>query len=414
MMRARLLAQLGRTEEAISDLQMLTGQQPENFEALITLASLYASADRWESVEALIPTIAARPQLQDVALYLEGRAALSKNRVGTARAKFEAAIEAIPKDADSLRRTLYFYRGVCLDKLKRYEEAEELILNAIDAGFRPETAEEVLLASRILLRAERHEDAIPLLEAITLNHITPSAEVWAMLGRAHLANDTTTLAISAFNKSLLINPEQSKTLALRGSLLRKIGDLEGALADYENAHRLIPSSPVISYERGLVLLQLSRIDDAEAFLHNAARTLSTHYTLDLLHATCAFAIGKNQEATESLLEYLTEIPADIEPSAIYLARFLPVDIQNDSDDPVLKYFDGNTDRKTVLDWAGTAKTPEQAQKKICAVAFWMAQHELACERKENARELLKIATEIGLSEQPEFQFASWQLRSIKD
>ena len=52
--------------------------------------------------------IAKRPNY-DVALYLEGRASLAKNRVGTARAKFEAAIQALPKSQPV--RSLFFYRG---------------------------------------------------------------------------------------------------------------------------------------------------------------------------------------------------------------------------------------------------------------------------------------------------------------
>ena len=67
---------------------------------------------------------------------------------GTARAKFEAAIQALPQEANLLRRSLFFYRGLCLQKLGRHEEASTSILNAIDAGFRPETSEEALVAGR--------------------------------------------------------------------------------------------------------------------------------------------------------------------------------------------------------------------------------------------------------------------------
>ena len=345
MTRARLLAQIGRPEDAISDLQVLTGQQPENFEALITLASLYASVDRWESVEELIPPIAARPELRDVALYLEGRAALAKNRVGTARAKFEAAIEALPKSADSLRRTLFFYRGVCLDRLGRSIEAEEDILDAIDAGFRPETADEAIRASRTLLRADRPADAIPILEAITLNRVQADARVWAMLGRAHLAEETIPLALSAFNESLLIDPKQSETLALRGSILRKIGDLKGALGDYEAAHQLRPSSPVLSYEKGLVLLQLGRVDEAETELRIAARKLEAHHTLDLLHATVAISTGAIEAAKASLGEYFDGIPSEPVASAHYLATLMEVGPSADFKNPLTEYFNGNAKRK---------------------------------------------------------------------
>ena len=96
MMRARVLTQAGRIDEAIKDLQLITNQQPDNLEAFVTLASLYASAERWDSLQGIIAPIAADPTLQDIALYLEGRAALAKGRAGTAREKFEAHCACCP------------------------------------------------------------------------------------------------------------------------------------------------------------------------------------------------------------------------------------------------------------------------------------------------------------------------------
>ena len=426
LLRARLLTQIGHFDQAITDLQNLTAQQPQNFEALIILASLYASVERWESLEAVIEPIAKRPELSDVALYLEGRATLAKNRVGTARAKFEAAIQALPQEADLLRRSLLFYRGLCLQKLGRHEEAFTSILDAVDAGFRPETSEEALVAGRTLLLAGRSSDAIPILEAITLNRIHPGAEAWAMLGRAHLASDTPTLALSAFNESLLIDSEQAEVLALRGALLRKIGDLEGALTDYKKAHQFTPSSSVLSYEKGLVLLQLGRLPEAEGVLQIAARQLSAYSTLDLIHANCAYAIGKIDGATESLSGYLAGNPKTPEPNAIYLAQLLQADFNknisrmeriHDSaknlkvatlNDPVIQYFNGVANRKAVLDWAGIAKSPEEARRQICAAAFWMAQWEKVNGDVTKAKELLKIAVDTGSPDLMEWQLANWQ------
>ena len=426
LLRARLLTQIGHFDQAITDLQNLTAQQPQNFEALIILASLYASVERWESLEAVIEPIAKRPELSDVALYLEGRATLAKNRVGTARAKFEAAIQALPQEANLLRRSLFFYRGLCLQKLGRHEEAFTSILDAVDAGFRPETSEEALVAGRTLLLAGRSSDAIPILEAITLNRIHPGAEAWAMLGRAHLASDTPTLALSAFNESLLIDSEQAEVLALRGALLRKIGDLEGALTDYKKAHQFTPSSSVLSYEKGLVLLQLGRLPEAEGVLQIAARQLSAYSTLDLIHANCAYAIGNIDGATKSLSGYLAENPKTPEPNAIYLAQLLQADFNKnisrvertpDSaknlkvttlNDPVIQYFNGVANRKAVLDWAGIAKSPEEARRQICEAAFWMAQWEKVNGDVTKAKELLKIAVDTGSPDLTEWQLANWQ------
>ncbi len=410
LMRARLLAQLGRLEAAIQDLQILTGQQPENFDALITLASLYASVERWDSLEALIKPIAERPELQDVALYLEGRAALAKNRVGTARAKFEAAIGALPKEAKLLRRSLFFYRGICLQQLGRQDEADTEILRAIDAGFRPETREEALIASRTLLRAERAAEAIPILEAITLNRIDPGADIWAMLGRAHLTSDTPALALSAFNEALRIAPEQSENRALRASLLRKIGDLEGALADYKAALRLSPDNPSIRYALGLVYLQLGRIAEAEVTMSEAAKQLKDQAGLQLLHALLAYTVGEKASAKTSLHAYQDLITEAQNPTALYLEYLLePQSLTQLNRDEVSLYFLGKYNRKEALDAAGQATTPEQAKQQICAAAFWMAQYEAAHARTKESRELLSIAIEVGKPDYSEYQLARWQI-----
>ncbi|MGZ0708808.1 tetratricopeptide repeat protein [Coraliomargarita sp. W4R53] len=413
LMRARLLTQIGRFEAAIQDLQILTGQQPENYEALITLASLYASVERWGSLEAVIEPIAKRPELKDVALYLEGRAALAKNRVGTARAKFEAAIEALPKEADLLRRSLFFYRGICLQKLNRHEEAQTSILDAIDAGFRPETSEEALVASRTLLRADRANDAIPLLEAITLNRIEPGAAVWAMLGRAHLASETSTLALSAFNESLIIEPEQAEVRALRGSLLRKIGDLQGALADFEVAQRLAPADASIAYTAGLVYLQVGYMTKAQQSIAQAAQGLPQNAGLQLLHTLLAYTLGDTDLAQNALKNYQNQITEKQNPSASYLDYLLHLKqgskLPELATDEVAQYFQGTFTRKEALDASGKAETPEQARQQICATAFWLAQFEQAKNNPSTSEELLKIAVKMGNPDLIEYQLANWQL-----
>mgnify|MGYP005842561819 CR=1 FL=1 len=411
LMRARLLAQYGQPEAAIADLQALTGQQPENFEALITLASIYASVGRWASLEALIPGIAARPGLQDVALYLEGRAALARDRVGTARAKFEAALKALPDAAEDLRRSLFFYRGVCLQRLDRLTEAQNSILNAVDAGFRPETSEEALVASRALLRSERAAEAIPLLEAITLNRITPTAEVWAMLGRAHLANETPSLALSAFNEALRIDPNVPDTRALRASVLRQVGDLEGALADYERAQAEEPESAPIAYARGLVQLQLGQIAEAYAAIAQAAEALPGQAGIQLLHALLAYALDEFDTARGALKHYQQAVSEPTSPSALYLDYLLNGTLpEAKTPGAVWPYFGGTYTLKQGIDAAGQAATPEMARRQICTTAFWMAQYERKMRSAEKAENLLGIARDAGHPDLIEYQLARWQLQ----
>ena len=409
--RSRMLVQLGLVERAIRDLQILTGQQPENFEALITLATLYASEGRWQSLERLIKPVSQHPNLRDIALYFEGRSAMSKNRFGTARSKFEEAIKILPKDADLLRPTLFFYRGLCLRELGRNDEAQTQILNSLDAGFRPETSDEALIACSTLLRADRAKNAIPLLEAITLNRIKPSAKVWAMLGRAHWMTGTPALAMSALNESLNINPKQSEAYALRGSVRRSFGNLEGALSDYKTALQYAPDNQAIRYAEGLTYLQIGFVPEAEASIGQAASSLRSQPGLQLMHSLLAYVLGDRKNAKKTLRAYQSMVPKEQNPSARYLDYLLEHRQDHmDTNDSVILYFMGKGDRKETLDNAGVATSPEKARQQICATAFWMALWQKGQGESKKGRELLKIAIKTEESDLTEYQLASWLLR----
>jgi len=425
--RAKHLAQAGMSAEAIHSLQQLVGQNPENLEATVTLAALYAARGEWLALEDLIAPIARNPLLTDVALYLEGRVALARDRVGTARAKFEAALQENAARPTALQHALEFYQSVCWEKLERRDQAEQALRQAIAGGYLPETPAEAVHLGRLCLRSGDVDTLIPILEEALLGG-NASPEGWALLGRAHLKKEQHTLAISALNQSLLLDPEQLEALALRGSLLRRIGDLTGALADYEQALRLAPASAVLSYEQGLVLLQLGRIEAAEPLLRTAARSLTPHATLDLLHASCAYTLGQYDQAAESLREYLRpgmtgaaleEHKANCSDTAAYLRILLAS--QPGTELPELtttspatrlfaQYTNGDASRKQVLDWAGRAETPERARAQICSAAFWLAQFERSQGNQTAQQELLRIARDTGQPENPEFQFAQWQLK----
>ncbi|TVP80960.1 MAG: tetratricopeptide repeat protein, partial [Puniceicoccaceae bacterium] len=261
---------------------------------------------------------------------------------------------------------------------------------------------------------KRAEEAIPILEAITLNRIAPDAEVWAMLGRAHLASGTPALALSALNEALQIDPRQAENRALRGSLLRQIGDLDGALADYQTAARLSPADASIAYAKGLVHLQLGQIPEAEQALARAAATLPEPAGLQLLHALLAHTLGQTEAAEASLLKYQTAIPEKRNQAARYLAYLLgQTEPGPEASDEVSQYIRGDLTRKQALDTAGRAQTPELARRQICATAFWMAQHAHRQGEPDAYQALLKIAVNLGHPDLTEFQLAKWQLEQTR-
>lgn len=429
MLRSQILTQTGRIDKAIADLQYISAQQPDNFEALITLASIYASTERWDSLQGILTPIAANSQLQDIALYFEGRIALANERVGTAREKFEAALRLLPDSSSQLFASIEFYQAICFEKIGRFAESNAKIIQSLKSGFRPETVEETIIACRALIRAGENSRAITLLEALAINHSMLPPEVWNLLGRAHMANDSTTLALSAFNQSLSIKPAQSETLALRGSLLRKIGDLKGAATDMENALDIKPENPAVIYSLGLIYFQLGDLINARRLIGQSAQQLPDNSGIQLLHALLAYNTNANKDVDRALKTYLaSHTTSQINESAFYLEYVLTAEkdpllaaqtlherIQSTKNaTPMLRNFLAYTqdklDRKAVLDAAGHAESPEAARKQLCEAAYWLAQHERIHQRTEKANELLRLAIQIGSADYSEYLFAQWQLK----
>lgn len=409
---AKQLAKAGKIEAATRRLEQLRGERPENLEVNLTLASLYANSGQWAQVDGLVPQIRQDPRLQDVALYLEGRVAFSLDRIGTARARFEEAIGELPPEGGRLGPSLHFYHGLCLERLGRKEAAEKALNRAIDSGFQAETiAEAEALGHRLLRKGQAHA-AISQLERVLLSRGDAPAALWSQLGRAHEMADQVSLAISAFNQALQLDPEQAEVLALRGSLLRRIGDLTGARRDYQKAVILKPENAALHYALGLTQLQLGALTEAEQAIGQSAGMAGDTPGQQLLHALTAHAIGAVETAREALLRYLENHPDEPASSAVYLAHLLELPSASPLDDPVLRYFRDAASRKEVLDWAGYAETPADARRRICAAAYWLAQKMRLNGESAAARELLEIAVRQGSPDHPEYQFATWQLKHL--
>lgn len=426
LMRARLLVQLGHYQRAISDLQTLTAQQPNNLEAFVTLASIYASAESWTSLDELIPIISQVSELSDITLYFQGRSAYSKNRVGTARAKFEEAIDL--KIKSQLKPSLHFYRGLCLQALQRDEEAASEIIKALNQGFRPETTEEGIAASKTLIQSKQAERAIPILEALTLNQVSSTAETWALLGRAHQTEKTPALALSAYNEAIKIDPTNPETRATRGSLLRTIGDLEGATADYQSALKADPQNAGYAYALGLTYFQLGELIKAEQHIETAADALRQNAGIQLLWALLAYTIDKPSVAKQALgnyfqlssekpnetalyLEYSLQVQEDLGLAILGLNQRLTSRERSDFLKKFIRYNVGKLDRKEIIDHAGIAESPQVAKQQICEAAFWIAQHERAVGNTNTFYELLELIDSIGHSDISECQLARWQLKA---
>ena len=284
-----------------------------------------------------------------------------------------------------------FFQGVCLDQLGRPEEAESAILEALEAGFRPGVQRGCPVCQPRAAAHQRSPASYPHPRSLRPQATDPKCRGLGHAWASTPAKAQFALALSAFNQSLAIDPLQPETLALRGSLLRRFGDLQAAAADYSSALNLDPDNYPTRYALGLVHLQRGQLEQALHCIQTASAALDDPGQF-LLTALLAYAIGEPNTAADALDHYFRHAAADPNESAYYLEYLLgakqqPTDAlqrlhdhagaRSGSDELgyFLAYCQGLKSRKDLLDLAGHASTPEQARKQLCEATFWMAQQQ---------------------------------------
>ena len=423
LLRARLLSQTGKIDASITTLKNLQRRHPNNPEALLLLASLYTIENKWGLLETLIDPIARHPELSDIGLYLSGRVALGQNRVGRARAQFEAALEKRSTKKSHLIPSLYFYRGVCLSRLNRHSEAKEEIVYALEAGFTPLSPREAELMCKTMLLVGLYDPAIPILETLTIKGIQATPEVWSMLGRAQSHCGELKRAISAYNESLRIKSKQPEVLALRAGCFRQIGDLNGAIKDYTEALSLTPKNQALYYPLALSYMQLGNLIDARKKMELASKYAPQRSDLTLWLAMLHYMLSDLTNARVALNAYFDNCDNQPAVSAHYLNYCLQLTTSPSQALEILEphakasleigyfyaYCIRKINTKDLLYKATNTPNEALASAQLCATLFWMAQHDSNTGQADRAWDFLNLALETEAFDQPEYQFAVWQL-----
>lgn len=426
ILQAQIHSRTGNLTAAIRILEPLIQAQPDNQQTRIILASLYASTSQWDALNATIAPIKQVPEFADIALYFEGREAYAEGRIGTARIRFQEALDQLPEGPNTLRPSLHFYLGACYEALDRSDEANQSILEALDTGFRPELAEEAQLSAQVYARTGDAQKAIKLLEAILLNQADQSANTWQLLGRMLETDRQLKRALSAYNQALDVAEPTAETLGLRGALLRKLGDLPGAESDFLSALELQVENSAFHYALGLIYFQSGRLEKASQRFTNALELAPKNSDLQLLNALLLFTTGQTNQASLNLDNYIGFVQSAPNSTAHLLRYFLKASPEQatalqtlealKTDDielrRIIAYISGKQNKAETLNAAAAAESPSEAQKQICATAFWMAQHAAISGQTDTQAELLQIAVDTDRTTSPEYQCALWQLKQL--
>jgi tetratricopeptide (TPR) repeat protein len=81
-----------------------------------------------------------------------------------------------------------------------------------------------------------------------------TAETWKELGNIYFDTDQPDQAIEAYERSLLLRPEDPDTLNDQGAMYRQTGNFERALANFEKANSIDPNNLESLYNSGYVYL----------------------------------------------------------------------------------------------------------------------------------------------------------------
>ena len=195
-----------------------------------------------------------------------------------------------------------------------------------------------------LLRAGRPQEAAALLQSVLSGH-SSDAQAWFLLGACHHALNDLSRAASEFARSLALNPDNIEAHLAHVSTLRAAGDVSStlaackqaqarfpgdtrivyatalcledsghtgdALAHYDAALRIAPAFEDALHNRGLLLMRLGRLEDAEA---NQRRYVAAHPNVPRAHSGLAdvlLALDRFAEAIEVLDTIARLSPGDV-------------------------------------------------------------------------------------------------------
>ena len=245
--------------------------ETEAFEAAVLGADIpqgNATAENWlergnqlwrldrndEAVQAFDRAIALQPEFIHLAYYGKGLA-LFGNEDEAALASLELATETEPNFAPAFLTKSSVLRG-----LNRLNEA----LTAIETTISLHKDNANLYSEKgfILLKLKRYSEAeVAYNRAIQLN---PRTAFYYNRGNLYDEQGEVELAIADYNQAIEINPEIAEAYINRGLLYNEQGKVELAIADYNQAIEINPQFAEVYNNRGLLYVEQGEVELAIA------------------------------------------------------------------------------------------------------------------------------------------------------
>lgn len=304
---AELLWRTGDTDQALDAYRRAHALAPESPDHTRALGLAYRRLGRSRDAERLLrQALTLAPERADLH-YDYGIAAEALEQWDTALAAYEQAAMLDPQCADYARAA-----GALLLRRGDLARARSLLAVALRRARRdPETLFQVgmlhaaagawHLAARSFQRAAR---------------LSGSAQHESALGRAYLHLSMADEACAAFERALLLHPDDIETLDAYQTALESCGRLEAAYSVGRRVARLAPGNAAIQQRVGSLALRLGRVNEALELLDRAVALDSRLVAAHLDRSRALLAAGRAEAALAAAQQAHTLTPDQAPPLAL--------------------------------------------------------------------------------------------------
>lgn len=183
-----------------------------------------------------------------------GDALMTQGKFGEAADAFEDAVALEPGKRMSWQR-----RARCLLNAGRAGEALESLRKAVE--LKPDDPAGVRDLADGLVEAQKDAEAVEQLKKATAMDASGAAKDWKLIGEIHARGERWAEAVPALKESAKLHPDPGIFAELADAQVHA-GDLDGALASFEEAARLDPKDPLAPETIGELKLKKGDLEGA--------------------------------------------------------------------------------------------------------------------------------------------------------
>jgi tetratricopeptide (TPR) repeat protein len=254
------LTSLGQTREALKAFDQALALEPNYVAALEAAAQIEYNAGRSEASGLLEKLVGLDPHDQ-IAHAMLGALAFKRNDCGTAITHFDKSSEAISNNHLALAEF-----GACLVRANRPGDAIPVFGRLEQV--QPDDWHSRYNLGLVQFLAHQYTDAIQTLKPLT-DGASPNAGALNLLAAVYEANQQTPQAVAALQQATQLAPHEVNNYLDLAALSLDHGAFQVGVDVLTAALKMVPDSPALHIERGVLYVQMGQFNEADADFQKA-------------------------------------------------------------------------------------------------------------------------------------------------